>query len=112
MLGSKNPKTMSEFYQKVFAKAPDMVDGDWSGWQVGASFFGVGMHSEVGPKNPDPARIMLNFETNSIQEEFARIKSLGAKVIKEPYEMGGGMWVATFEDPDGNYFQLISPWKS
>jgi predicted enzyme related to lactoylglutathione lyase len=29
-------------------------------------------------------------------------------VIKEPYEMEGG-WIATLADPDGNYFQLVSP---
>ena len=34
-----------------------------------------------------------------------------AKVIQEPYEMGGGM-IATFADPDGNYFQLMTPWDS
>lgn len=112
MLGSKNPKIMSEFYQKVFAKIPDMVDGDWTGWQVGASFFGVGMHSEVGEKNTDPSRIMLNLETVEVQKEFDRIKALGATVIKEPYAMGdSGMTIATFADPDGNYFQLMSPWK-
>ena len=45
-----------------------------------------------------------------VQKEFDRIKSLGAIVIKEPYDMGG-MWIATLADPDGNYFQLMSPWK-
>jgi predicted lactoylglutathione lyase len=23
----------------------------------------------------------------------------------------GEMWIATFADPDGNYFQLMSPWE-
>jgi predicted enzyme related to lactoylglutathione lyase len=31
-------------------------------------------------------------------------------VVKEPYELQG-MWIATFADPDGNYFQLMSPWE-
>ena len=51
---------------------------------------------------------MLNFETSEVQEEFERIKALGGAVIKAPYEMGGG-WIATLADPDGNYFQLVSP---
>ena len=41
-------------------------------------------------------------------EEFERIKAAGATVIREPYEMGGG-WIATLADPDGNYFQLVTP---
>jgi predicted enzyme related to lactoylglutathione lyase len=59
----------------------------------------------------EPARFMFNFETNMIQADFDRIKSLGATVIKEPYDMGGGMMIATLADPDGNYFQLMTPWK-
>jgi len=35
---------------------------------------------------------------------------LGAVSIKEPYEIEG-MWIATLADPDGNYFQLMNPWK-
>jgi predicted enzyme related to lactoylglutathione lyase len=56
----------------------------------------------------DPGRIMINFETTNVKEEFERIKALGVKVIREPYEMGGG-WIATLADPDGNYFQLVTP---
>jgi predicted enzyme related to lactoylglutathione lyase len=43
--------------------------------------------------------------------EFDRIKGLGATVEHEPYQPGDGdeMWLATFEDPDGNFFQLASP---
>lgn len=51
---------------------------------------------------------MLNFETTQVQEEFERIKVFGATVIREPYEMGGG-WIATLADPDGNFFQLVTP---
>ncbi len=51
---------------------------------------------------------MINFETAQVQQEFERIKALGGKVIREPYQMGQG-WIATLADPDGNYFQLVTP---
>jgi predicted enzyme related to lactoylglutathione lyase len=51
---------------------------------------------------------MLNFETAQVKEEFERIKAIGGTVIKEPGEMGQG-WIATLADPDGNYFQLMTP---
>lgn len=110
MVGSSQPKVMGEFYSKVFGKDADMTDGDWSGWQVGNSFFSVGEHSEMKGKTKEPGRIMINLETKEVKEEFERIKETGAEVVKEPYDMGG-MWIATFADPDGNYFQLMSPWK-
>ena len=108
LIGSTQPKDLAAFYEKVFAKAPDFADGEYSGWQVGTAFFMVGSHSELSGSAREPARILLNFETAQVQEEFDRIKGLGARVAKEPYEMGGG-WIATLADPDGNYFQLVTP---
>ncbi len=70
----------------------------------------VAEHSEMGGAAKDPGRVMFNLETKEVKEEFERIKEAGGKVVKEPYEMGGG-WIATLADPDGNYFQLMTPWK-
>lgn len=110
MIGSMQPKVMADFYEKVFDKKPDMNEGNWSGWQVGSSFFSVGEHSEMKGSAKESGRVIFNFETTQVKEEFARIKALGTTVIKEPYDMNGAMWIATFADPDGNYFQLMSPW--
>jgi len=110
MIGTKQPRVLAAFYEKVLGKPADMVDqenGFW-GWQVGSVFMSVLEHSEMGGHTKDPGRVMINFETPQVKEEFERIKALGGTVIKEPYEMGGG-WIATLADPDGNYFQLLSP---
>jgi predicted enzyme related to lactoylglutathione lyase len=53
---------------------------------------------------------MFNFATEEVKEEYDRLVALGATSIKAPYEMGGA-WIATLADPDGNYFQLMTPWK-
>lgn len=110
MIGTKQPKVLATFYEKVFGKQPDMADSasGFFGWQVGNSYMGVLEHSEMGGNTKDPGRVMLNFETTQVQEEFERIKALGGTVIREPYKMEEG-WIATLADPDGNYFQLMSP---
>ena len=110
MLGTKQPKELANFYEKVIGKPADMVDPEngFYGWQVGSAYLSVLEHSEMGGNTKDPGRVMLNFETSQVKEEFERIKALGGVVIKAPYEMGGG-WIATLADPDGNYFQLVSP---
>jgi len=110
MVGTTQPQNLAAFYEKVLGKPADMVDqenGFW-GWQVGSAFIGVLSHSEMGGKAKDPGRVIINFETPEVKEEFERIKTGGATVIREPYEMGGG-WIATLADPDGNYFQLMTP---
>ena len=110
MIGTKQPNALATFYEKVIGKPPDMVDKEngFFGWQVGSTNLSVLEHSEMGGNTKDPGRVMLNFETREVREEFERIKAIGAVVVREPYEMGGG-WIATLADPDGNYFQLISP---
>jgi len=110
MIGTKQTKVMVAFYEKVLGKPADMVDSenDFFGWQVGGAFLSVLEHSEMGGKAKDPGRVLFNFETAQVKEEFERIKAAGAVVIRAPYEMGGG-WIATLADPDGNYFQLITP---
>lgn len=111
MIGTQNQKKLALFYEKVFGKKPDMEEGGYSGWLVGKTFFTVGEHSEAKGKSKDPVRVIFNFETKEVEEEFERVKDIeGTKVIKEPYEMGGA-WIATLADPDGNYFQLMTPWE-
>ena len=43
--------------------------------------------------------------------EFGRLKAAGATVVQEPYQPNEDPegWIATFADPDDNYFQLVSP---
>ena len=110
MIGTKQSQALATFYEKIIGKPPDMVDKDsgFVGWQVGHGYLGVLEHSEMGGKTKDPGRVMINFETTQVQEEFNRIKALGAVVIRAPYKMGNE-WIATLADPDGNYFQLVTP---
>ena len=110
MIGSAQPEVMGEFYTKVLDRPSDMKEEGWYGWHLGAAWLSIGGHSEVKGQAKDPQRVMLNFETKEVKEEFERIKGAGATVVKEPYEIQG-MWIATFSDPDGNYFQLMSPWE-
>ena len=115
MLGSEDSKRLADFYTRVLgAPNPDWSDeaSGWFGFQVGDSGLVIGPHSEVQGTNQQPGRIMLNFSTPDVKAEFERIKAFDAEVVAEPYEPGGGggMLMCTFADPDGNYFQLSTPW--
>ena len=110
MIGTKQLKALATFYEKVIGKPADMVynEAGFYGWQVGSAYFSVLEHSEMGGSAKNPGRVMFNFETPQVKEEFERIKAIGGVVVRAPYEMGGG-WIATLADPDGNYFQLVTP---
>ena len=115
MLGSEDSRRLADFYTKVLgAPNPAWSDeaGGWFGFQAGNGSLAIGPHSEVSGRNQQPGRLMLNFETTDVKDEFERIKALGAEVVAEPYEPGGGgMLLCTSADPDGNYFQLATPWN-
>ena len=116
MLGSEDPKRLADFYTKVLGVPnPDWSDeaSGWFGFQAGDGSLAIGPHSEVKGRNKEPGRVLLNFQAGDVKEEFERVKGLGAEVVAEPYEPGGegsGMLMCTFADPDGNYFQLATPW--
>ncbi len=110
MIGSADPKVLAGFYAKVLGKPADWEEAGWYGWQMGNSYLMIGEHSEVKGKAKEPQRVILNFEAKQVKREFERILGLGAKVVKKLYEMEG-MKMGTFADPDGNYFQIMSPWK-
>jgi len=112
MIGTSQPKVLGEFYEKVLGKPADMSeDGGWYMWRVGSCSLSIGEHSEVTGQSKEPARIILNFETKLVQEEFDRLKGIGATIVKEPYEMDGA-WIATLADGDGNFIQLMTPWET
>jgi predicted enzyme related to lactoylglutathione lyase len=112
MIGSSDPHKLGEYYREVFQEDPQMEEGGWYGWLIGKTYFSIGEHSEVKGKSKEPQRIIINFETSRVKEEFERIKKRKeTTVIKEPYEIEGA-WIATLSDPDGNYFQLMSPWNN
>jgi predicted enzyme related to lactoylglutathione lyase len=113
LLFSETPEKLVDFYKKVLQKDVEWSDGGFQGFLAGSGGIVIGSHDKVHGKNPNPERLIFNFETENVQKDFDRIKGLGVKVIAEPYhpmEDSKGK-IATFEDPDGNYFQLMSPMK-
>ena len=111
---SKDPKKLADFYKQVFQKDPDWSEGGYYGFMAGKGFITFGPHDKVQGKNANPERMMFNFETKDVKGEFERIKKLGAAVVAKPYNPGEdpkGM-IATFADPDNNYFQLVTPWEN
>ncbi len=111
LLYSEAPGKLVEFYRRVLAREPEWEEEGFSGFEVGACTLIIGLHSEVHGPSRNPQRIIFNFETEDVKGEFDRIKGLGAKVIAEPYQMDDHT-IATLADPDGNFFQLVSPMES
>jgi predicted enzyme related to lactoylglutathione lyase len=110
LIGSENPERLTAYYTKLFGE-PRWNVGGYTGWLIGSGAISVGPHDQVKGKNVHPGRIILNIESPDVKADFERFKAAGATVVREPYdyEAAPGAWIATFADPDDNYFQLLSP---
>jgi predicted enzyme related to lactoylglutathione lyase len=112
LIGSEDPQRLADFYTKLFGE-PAWNQGGYIGWLIGSGSITVGPHDQVSGKNAQPGRIIWNIESADVKGDFDRFRAAGATVIKDPYNPGepgdeSGL-IATFADPDDNYFQLMSP---
>ena len=110
LIGTADPGRLIDYYTRVFGE-PAWHEGGFAAWMIGTGVISIGEHSEVHGTNAEPGRILINLESLDVRGDFARLQATGATVVREPYEFEGepGTTIATFSDPDGNYFQLMSP---
>jgi predicted enzyme related to lactoylglutathione lyase len=112
LIGSEDPGRLAAFYTKLFGE-PGWDEDGYVGWMIGTGAFVIGAHDRVHGENQEPGRLIWNIESEDVHGDFERLKSAGAQVIQAPYDMNsedmGTMAIATFADPDGHYFQLVSP---
>ena len=112
LIGTEDAPRLAAFYSALFGD-PIWEDGGYTTWQLGTGWLTVGPHDAVKGTNAAPGRLIWNLESDDVRGTFERLRSAGATVVAEPYQMAGmeefDGWIATLADPDDNYFQLMSP---
>lgn len=112
-LFSGNAKKLADFYKnKVGLKLT--LEGEMGpkakifGFEFGKTSDLYIVDSDmVKGKYKGARRLFLNFEVDDIKKELPKLKKAKVKVVQEIYHLEGYGWIATFEDPDGNYFQIV-----
>ncbi len=114
-LFTQSAKKLAAFYRdkiglKIKFEAV-MGENDEEMYELGLSKKGPNLnvidHSDVKGKNKNPDRIIFNLEVDDIKKEVSRLKRNKVKVVQDTYHVEGYGLIATFEDIDGNYFQLV-----
>lgn len=103
LLGSPSPARLQRWYTEHLSPTVD-VDG-----------FMIFGHADVlanhRPHLPtralEPHRVIINYRVPNIHQVVEHLKSVGTPVVADLEYREAGLWFATFEDPDGNYLQLI-----
>src|SRR5438045_3848015 len=126
-LWSEDSAKLAHFYREVLGlpelclvRDPD-ADGNGMGYynfgDEDRPWLGIGNHSEIRGRAADPYRHLVALRTTDVHADVQRLKAKGVEFIEEPQDQGGGFWIATLKDPDGNLIQLYegpvkNPWSS
>ena len=76
--------------------------------EPGSPTVGLGTHSEVRGRNPDPARHMIGLATDDLAADWKRLKAAGVEFVEDPTDYDT-VSIATLRDPEGNLIQLVQP---
>lgn len=113
LLSSQSAKKLAKFYREVVglkqAGVMEIGEKGEEGYEFdlpGANLY-ILDHSKVKSKSKEPSRVMFNLEVSDIEKEVARLKKAKVKPVQDIYHIQGYGLIATFADPDGNYFQFV-----
>jgi len=114
LIGSQNAKNLADFYKdKVgleIGLEAEMGEENETLYELklgkGPNIYIID-HSKVKGKNKNPERIIFNIEVDDIEKEAKRLKKAKVMLVQDTYHIEGYGYIATFEDIDGNYFQLV-----
>jgi|CXWL01.1.fsa_nt_gi predicted enzyme related to lactoylglutathione lyase len=103
---SQDPERLNVFYRDVVGLEKNTEMGEHAYAMGGATLFIDGHAHTKGPAQ-EPHRYLLDFFVGDIEAEQARLESAGVRFIRDKGREDWGGVISTFEDPDGNYVQLI-----
>jgi predicted enzyme related to lactoylglutathione lyase len=108
LLASTDPERLHAWYVSALDPEEDtMVDG-YRILKFGSVLIVIDTRDDIGPRNPEPGRLILNFDVTDARAMAARMDEVGVSWLA-PLEDREGSLFATAIDPDGNYVQIIQP---
>ncbi|MEV0195626.1 VOC family protein [Nonomuraea sp. NPDC050691] len=106
LLASTDPERLRRWYAAALDPESEADVGGYGVLKFGAFHLVIDSRKDIGDKNPEPGRMILNFEVPDARAVAARMEGLGVSWLAELEDRDGSLF-ATVLDPDGNYVQII-----
>ncbi|AYY14574.1 VOC family protein [Actinobacteria bacterium YIM 96077] len=106
LLASTDPERLRAWYAAAFDPAEDTVVDQYRVLTFGGFHMLIDQRDDVEPTNPEPGRVILNFDVADARTVVARLEQAGTQWLAELEDRHGSLF-ATAIDPDGNYVQII-----
>lgn len=106
LLSSTDPVRLRDWYAAALEPTEQQETNGYKLLKFGEIFVFFDSRDDVSGKNPEPGRVILNFDVEDARAVTARMDALGTAWLS-PLEDRDGNLFATAIDPDGNYVQVI-----
>jgi uncharacterized protein len=105
-ISTRNPEETAKFYQQLFGwKIEPHPEMNYTTWEAlegpGGGFSPIGGDTKAGD-------ILIHVNSDDIEADLKKAKSLGAKIVREKSEIPNIGWWGVFEDPTGNMIALYT----
>ena len=106
-LTSDNRDRLMAFYRDVVGLPPQEGMEEFALQLPQGASLAFDGHSETHGRTKEPSRVLINLFVEDINASQAELEAKGVKFFRDKgVEYWGGI-ISSFEDPDGNYVQLI-----
>jgi predicted enzyme related to lactoylglutathione lyase len=106
LLASSDPERLHGWYAAAFDPQQDTKTNGYRILTFGGFTVLIDHRDDITATNPQPGRIILNFEVADARAVARRLDDIGVTWKAELEEREPGLF-ATAVDPDGNYVQII-----
>ena len=106
LLSSTEPERLHAWYAAALEPEESSQMDGYLILRYGGFHLIIDTRSDIGERNPEPGRMILNFDVADARAVVARLEEMGAEWLAPLEDRDGSLW-ATAIDPDGNYVQLI-----
>ena len=109
-ISTRNSEETIKFYQGLFGwKVDRMPEMNYATWEAdeapGGGFSPVAEDNKAG-------EILIHVNSDDIEADLKKAKSLGATIVREKTEIPGIGWWGIFKDPTGNKIALYTSMHS
>jgi predicted enzyme related to lactoylglutathione lyase len=106
LLASTDPKRLGSWYAAALEPVEDQDVEGYRMLRFGTFYLMIDRRDDVGDRNPEPGRVILNFDVTDARAIVARLDEMGVSWLAKLDDRDGSLF-ATAIDPDGNYVQII-----
>jgi predicted enzyme related to lactoylglutathione lyase len=106
LLASTDPERLHAWYAAALEPEEDAKVDQYRVLKFGDFHLLIDSRDDIGDTNPEPGRVVINFDVPDARAVAARLDELGTRWLAALEDRDGSLF-ATAVDPDGNYVQII-----